>query len=237
MTAERHADQEDGQPDAVASPPCSMHEVDADFAGLSSERSGENLTRWRYSERKRLIAARMALTVAEREAHAKRVARELDTIIPRKDGTIVSLYWPFRGEPDLRPWMTRAAAAGLRTALPIVLAKGQPLVFREWWPGARMERGVWNIPYPADGAFVTPAVVVAPLVGFDAHGYRLGYGGGYFDRTLAGLNPRPIAIGVGHPVTAIASIFPQAYDIPMDWIVTGNGAPARGAKKAAINAS
>ena len=234
MMAEGHADQEDRQPDALASPPCSMHEVDPDFAGLSNERSGENLTRWRYSERKRLIAARMALTVAEREAHAKRVARELDTIVPRTEGTIVSLYWPFRGEPDLRPWMTQACTAGLRTALPIVLGKGQPLVFREWWPGARLERGVWNIPFPADGAFVTPTVVIAPLVGFDTRGYRLGYGGGYFDRTLASLTPRPIAIGVGHPIAAIASIYPQAYDIPMDWIVTGNGSPSR--VEVAINA-
>jgi len=218
-------DEEDRQFDAPASPPCAMHEIETDFAGLSHERAGENLTRWRYSERKRLIAARMALTVAEREAHAKRVACELDTIIPRTDGTIVSLYWPFRGEPDLRPWMARAATAGLRTALPIVLGKGQPLVFREWWPGARLERGVWNIPYPADGALVAPTVVIAPLVGFDARGYRLGYGGGYFDRTLASLTPRPMAIGVGHPNTAIANIFPQAYDIPMDWIVTGEGSP------------
>ena len=218
-------DEEDRQFDAPASPPCAMHEIETDFAGLSHERAGENLTRWRYGERKRLIAARMALTAAEREAHAKRVARELDTIIPRTDGTIVSLYWPFRGEPDLRPWMARAATAGLRTALPIVLGKGQPLVFREWWPGARLERGVWNIPYPADGALVAPTVVIAPLVGFDARGYRLGYGGGYFDRTLASLTPRPMAIGVGHPNTAIANIFPQAYDIPMDWIVTGEGSP------------
>jgi len=215
----------ENQPNALASAPCSMHEVDPDFAGLSNERAGENLTRWRYSERKRLIAARLALTVAEREAHAGRVARELDGIIPRTGETIVSLYWPFRGEPDLRPWMTTACAAGLRTALPLVLGKGQPLVFREWWPGARLERGVWNIPYPADGAFVTPTVVIAPLVGFDARGYRLGYGGGYFDRTLASLTPRPIAVGVGHPIAAIASIFPQAYDVPMDWIVTGEGFP------------
>jgi len=221
-----HPEPDNLQPDAPASAPCSMHEVDPEFAGLLSDgRAKENLARWRSSERKRLIEARLALSVAEREAHGERIARELDSIIPRTGDTIVSLYWPFRGEPDLRPWMTSACAAGLRIALPLVAGKGQPLIFREWWPGARLERGVWNIPYPADGDVITPTVVIAPLVGFDPRGYRLGYGGGYFDRTLAILTPRPLVIGVGHPVTAIASIYPQPYDIPMDWIVTGEGSP------------
>ena len=107
----------------------------------------------------------------------------------------------------------------------MVVAKRTPLIFRSWHPGARLERGVWNIPYPADGALVTPGVVIAPLVGFDPQGYRLGYGGGFFDRTLASLSPRPLAIGVGHPLGALATIYPLPHDIPMDWIVTGDGAP------------
>jgi 5,10-methenyltetrahydrofolate synthetase len=68
-------------------------------------------------------------------------------------------------------------------------------------------------------------VVIAPLVGFDAAGFRLGYGGGFFDRTLAGFASRPLAIGVGHPACAIPTIYPQPHDIPMDWIVTGDGPP------------
>jgi 5-formyltetrahydrofolate cyclo-ligase len=137
----------------------------------------------------------------------------------------VSVYWPFRGEPDLRPWITAIWSKGVRIALPVVVAKGQPLVFREWRPDARLERGVWNIPFPAEGAAVVPTVVIAPLVGFDPAGYRLGYGGGFFDRTLAALDPKPLAIGVGHPVGALATIYPQPHDIPMNWIVTGSASP------------
>lgn len=86
-----------------------------------------------------------------------------------------------------------------------------------------MERGVWNIPAPADGEVLTPDVVLAPLVGFDPDGYRLGYGGGFFDRTLAALSPQPRAIGVGQAVAAIPTIHPQPQDIPMDAIVTEAG--------------
>jgi 5,10-methenyltetrahydrofolate synthetase len=122
--------------------------------------------------------------------------------------------------------MTSAHGRGIRVALPTVVAKARPLIFREWHPGARLKSGVWNIPIPAEGAEVIPTVVIAPLVGFDPDAYRLGYGGGFFDRTLAALSPRPLAIGVGHPVGAIPTIYPQSHDIPMDWIVTGDKTPA-----------
>lgn len=184
-----------------------------------------DVARWRKAERERLIAARLALPVEVRAAHGQRVARDLARIVPQGADTIVSLYWPFRGEPDLRGWMAEAVARGLGVALPVVTAKGQPLQFRAWTPGARLERGVWNIPFPADGAIVAPTVVIAPLVGFDAAGFRLGYGGGFFDRTLASFASRPLAIGVGHPLCAMPTIHPQPHDIPMDWIVTGDEPP------------
>lgn len=176
---------------------------------------------WRADERKRLIAARLALTGTERTAHAERIAKQLDLVVPRCTDTTVSVYWPYRGEPDLRPWMTTAHGAGLRIALPVVVGKGRPLEFREWHPGCRLEKGVLGILFPADGPVVVPTVVIAPLVGFDPDSYRLGYGGGFFDRTLAALSPRPFAIGVGHPVCAIPTIRPLPHDIPMDRIVDG----------------
>jgi 5-formyltetrahydrofolate cyclo-ligase len=172
-----------------------------------------------------LIAARLALSVEERTKHAQQIAGDLDAVVPLAASTIVSVYWPFRGEPDLRPWMAAIWSKGVGVALPVVVAKGQPLVFREWRPDGRLKRGVWHIPFPADGAAVVPTVVIAPLVGFDPAGYRLGYGGGFFDRTLAALDPKPLAIGVGHPVGALATIYPQPHDIPMNWIVTGSASP------------
>lgn len=211
-----------------ASPPCFMHEVAPAYAGLVTDAlQARDVARWRKAERERLIAGRLALSVAEREDHARRVARDLDDLAPRCPGAIVSLYWPFRGEPNLRPWMHAACRAGLRVALPVVVAKAQPLLFREWTPEGRLERGVWNIPFPADGAIVQPTIVIAPLVGFDAACYRLGYGGGFFDRTLATMLAKPLVIGVGHPSQKIATIFPQPHDIAMDWIVTGDAAPIR----------
>ena len=101
----------------------------------------------------------------------------------------------------------------------MVVERARPLVFREWWPGIRMP-GVWGIPVPAEGDAVLPDVLVAPLVGFDAAGYRLGYGGGYYDRTLAALPDRPPAIGVGFEPSWMKTIHPQPHDIPMSLIVT-----------------
>jgi 5,10-methenyltetrahydrofolate synthetase len=159
--------------------------------------------------------------------HAARIAKDLDGFIAIAPETIISVYWPIRGEPDLRPWMTTLCKKGVRIALPAVAGEGLPLLFREWLPGAQMERDAGNIPFPAGGAAILPTILVAPLVGFDAAGYQLGYGGGFLDRTLAHLRPRPLAIGVGYPIGLISTIYPQAQDIPMDWIVTGSGSLIR----------
>ena len=93
-------------------------------------------------------------------------------------------------------------------------------IFREWWPGIPMTHGVWHIPVPAEGEPVSPDILLAPLVGFDGRKYRLGYGGGYYDRTLAGLVTKPRVVGVGFELSRIPTIHPQSHDIPMDLIVT-----------------
>ncbi|MBS1240559.1 MAG: putative 5-formyltetrahydrofolate cyclo-ligase [Proteobacteria bacterium] len=198
-----------------SSPPCSLGEVDPAYAGL------ESLSGWRKAERERLIAARMAIPAEERAALGERIAARLQEALGDPVGLVVSAYWPFRGEPDLKPLLARLREKGARTALPVVVKKAHPLVFREWQSGDRIERGVWNIPIPADGAEVIPDVTIAPVVGFDPQCYRLGYGGGFFDRTLAALLPhKPRLFGVGYEVQAIPSIHPQSYDIPMDVVVT-----------------
>ena len=109
---------------------------------------------------------------------------------------------------------------GGRTALPIVVDKGQPLIFRAYRHGDRLDRGVWNIPIPAEGDPVLPDVVISPIVGIDPDNYRLGYGGGFFDRTLASLPRKPLVIGVGYELQRIVTIYPQPHDIPMDMVVT-----------------
>ena len=132
----------------------------------------------------------------------------------------LGVYWPFQAEFDPRPLIDWVIAQGSAVALPAVVDKKGPLEYRAWRPGEALVDGVWNIPIPEDREVVMPQAVLAPLVGFDRQCYRLGYGGGYFDRTLAALSPRPLAIGVGFEMSQIETIFPQSFDIAMDVIVT-----------------
>ncbi|MCF3934897.1 5-formyltetrahydrofolate cyclo-ligase [Acuticoccus sp. M5D2P5] len=208
-----------------ASPPCSAGEFDP----LAVDpQQAIDVARWRRSERIRLRRERDALSPAARHAASAALAQHLHTLLAKRfdagAGRILSVYWPMKGEPDLRALMAALHAAGVIIALPVVAERAAPLHFRRWSPGARMMRGVWNIPVPADtGETLTPDIVLAPLVGWDGAGYRLGYGGGYFDRTLAALAPRPFAIGVGFSAARLATIFPQPHDIPLDLVVTEAG--------------
>lgn len=186
-----------------------------------------DVARFRRAERARLYALRRAVPAKDRRRAENAVAAALDAALALPPGTVVSGYWPIRGELDLRPWLARLDAAGVAVALPVVSAKAAPLAFRRWRPGARMVRGAaWGIPEPATGERVTPDVVIAPLVGVDARGYRLGNGGGYFDRTLAVLSPREI-VGVGHAFACLPTIYPMPWDIPMTLVVLGDGTVRR----------
>jgi 5,10-methenyltetrahydrofolate synthetase len=178
-----------------------------------------DLAGWRKEERARLIAERMATPADARSRAAESMADRLDAEVAEFAGRTIGIYWPFRAEPDLRDWGRRAIGKGARLALPVVVAKGQPLEFRTWAPGEKLVKGVWNIPVPESGEKVLPDLVVAPLVGFDDAGYRLGYGGGFYDRTLAAMPAKPRTIGVGFAFARLPSIFPQWHDVPMDMLV------------------
>jgi 5,10-methenyltetrahydrofolate synthetase len=215
-------DPDDKDPPRYASPPCFMHEIEE---GAGPGRPSDPVTwadirRWRKAERERLIEARLAIPAKTRAEMAGRIAQGLEAAIGDVKGRMISLYWPFRGEPDLRPWIVSVVERGGRIALPVVIEKGRPLLFRAYRPGDPLEKGVWNIPVPAAGPEVVPGVVIAPLVGFDPQNYRLGYGGGFFDRTLAALPAKPLVIGVGYAMQAIPTIYAQPHDIAMDRIVT-----------------
>lgn len=220
----------DDEAKSCASPPCLAHELDPTyFDPLANDpQQAKDVARWRKAERRRLLTARAALSTIELGEAAQAISRALDTLIgsrfPSLTGRIVSGYWPIRSEPDLRTWLGRQRAAGAITALPVVETRAAPLVFRRWQPGARMIRGHWNIPVPTpDVETVTPEIVLAPLVGWDPAGYRLGYGGGYFDRTLAASSAHPFVVGVGLENARLQTIFPQSHDVPLDAIVTEAG--------------
>lgn len=179
------------------------------------------LTRWRQAERERLLEARLRIPTEVRRRHDRAIRTALENEAGPLEGRTVSVYWPFRGEPDVRPFMETVCARKGRLALPAVVERAEPLVFRRWEPGGPLEEGVWGIPVPpASAEPVVPDLIVVPVVGFDDACYRLGYGGGYYDRTLAALPARPRFVGVGYTLARLPTIHPQPHDVPLDLVVT-----------------
>ncbi|MCV2217228.1 5-formyltetrahydrofolate cyclo-ligase [Thauera sp. Sel9] len=182
--------------------------------------------------RQQAIQAREALDEAKRAWLTARLAGHLGGVIDELAPRTLGFCWPFRAEPDLRDWVRDWLAGDAQrvAALPVVVAAGAAMHFRRWTPGAGMVLDRHGIPHPATPEEVAPEVVIVPLNAFDAAGYRLGYGGGYFDRTLAGMDV--VAIGAGFELGRVPSVLPQPHDRPMDWIVTEAGAAHAGAARA-----
>jgi 5-formyltetrahydrofolate cyclo-ligase len=175
---------------------------------------------WRKTKREELIAARMALPGAAHAEADAAIARRLDACFADIEPCLVGAYWPFRREFNVLPFLDHLLAGGFAIALPVVLGKGQPLEFRAWTRATKLASGVYDIPYPAEGAPLKPSVLIVPLVGFDDDGYRLGYGGGFYDRTLEAASPRPFCLGVGFELGHLSTIHPLPHDIPMNAIAT-----------------
>ena len=178
---------------------------------------------WRKAERARLIAAREVLDAATLEDWRRRMDAHLERAFPGLARARLAFCWPIRGEYDARHLARRLREAGAVTALPVVVAPRTPLVFREWHPGVELANGPLGIPYPVGSPQVSPQAVLLPMNGWDAQGYRLGYGGGFFDRTLAALADKPVVIGVSYELARMDTIRPQTWDIPMDYVVTERG--------------
>lgn len=178
---------------------------------------------WRKTLRARLIDARNALPDETLTRHRQAIDRHLGRGFAGLARGVLAFCWPYKGEYDARFLARAMRARGAATALPVVVASKSPLAFREWHPGVRLEPGVLGIPYPVGSRDAAPDAVLVPLVGFDDAGYRLGYGGGYFDRTLEALERKPVVIGVAYESAHLDTIHPQPHDVPMDWIVTERG--------------
>jgi 5-formyltetrahydrofolate cyclo-ligase len=175
---------------------------------------------WRRTERQRLLALRTAVPSGQRREWGKAIEARLRPLLQEQANIVLGAYWPFQAEFDPRPLIDWLIAQGSAVALPAVIDKKGPLEYRTWRPGDPLVNGVWNIPVPQKRDLVIPHAVLAPVVGFDRQCYRLGYGGGYFDRTLSALSPRPRAIGVGFELSRIETIYSQPFDMPMDAVVT-----------------
>ena len=199
--------------------PCFAHKL---IAGQPVDPdTARDVARFRKAKRAEMYAARKALRSDDRARLTAAIESQLDRAVPDPAGLCIGVYWPIRGEPDLRGWMGRAHHKGAKVCLPVVVGRDQPLEFRPWHPGCPMTRGDWNIPVPAEGAAVRPDLVVSPLVGVDDANFRLGNGGGYYDRTLAAMIPKPRMIGIGFPACRIKTIHPMPWDIPMDEVILG----------------
>jgi 5,10-methenyltetrahydrofolate synthetase len=175
----------------------------------------------RRALRARLLAARAALPDREQRvaALANRVARWLNTMPLAR----LAFFWPIRGEPDLAPTVARwlAADPGRRAALPVV--EGDLLQFAPWTPGTPMRPGDYGIAVPDTDARLNPQLLLVPCVGFDAARFRLGYGGGFYDRTLAALKLRPVTVGVAFECGRVPSIGPQPHDVKLDLVISELG--------------
>jgi 5-formyltetrahydrofolate cyclo-ligase len=136
---------------------------------------------------------------------------------------VVSGFHPFGDEIDTRPLLGQLAGEGWTTCLPVVVGKGMPLEFRRWFAGEPLIAGRWGILRPGDGAeTVEPDVLLVPMLAFDRGGYRLGYGGGFYDRTLAGLRAKKsiTAIGVAYSAQEVDVVPRDAHDQRLDFIMT-----------------
>lgn len=175
---------------------------------------------------RRALLQDRAAAMAAHGATARLALRDryLSTFDP-PPGTVVSAFWPMPGELDLRPLLAALHARGCVCALPVVVAPNTPLVFRTWEPGAALVTSRFGIDEPSpDRPTARPQHALVPLLAFDDDGYRLGYGGGFYDRTLAvlradGTGPL-LAIGVGLEAQRRPSLPREPFDQPLDWLLT-----------------
>jgi 5,10-methenyltetrahydrofolate synthetase len=190
---------------------------------MTSTNMSPELTAWRKSERTRLLRERSALSEETLAGLRSRVDTHIERTFPDLVHGILAFCWPYKNEYDVRHLAAALRRRGATTAMPVVVAPKTPLIFREWHPGVKLADGPLGIPYPVDSREVRPDHVLLPMLGWDAQGYRLGYGGGFFDRTLASLARRPRVIGLSYEQAYMQTIRPQPHDIPVDFVVTERG--------------
>lgn len=207
----------------LASDPCQAgHVGEGAFTGDLG--APADVAAWRQVERLRLRAERRLLTPAMAARNTARIVDHLEPIL-RSIGTtglVIGASWPIRGEPNLMPFL--ATLRGVTLSLAVCTDPPQAMRYRRWAPDATMQRGLWNLPVPLPSAGeVTPDLLLVPLLGWDDACHRLGFGTGYFDRTLAALRPAPFVIGIGLHAARLSTIHPQPHDRACSLILTECG--------------
>ncbi|URI09814.1 5-formyltetrahydrofolate cyclo-ligase [Aquincola tertiaricarbonis] len=173
--------------------------------------------------RRQLQAERLAMIDRhERAMHLQQVLRVW--LVTRKEQTI-GAYWPIKGEFDALPALYRwtEGAPERRIGLPVIDRETKQLRFHVWYPGCPMEEDAFGIPKPKDTEQFQPQMLLVPCVGYGPKGLRLGYGGGFYDRTLAAIEPRPYTVGVGYAHGYLPWLTPEPHDVPLDAMLNENG--------------
>ena len=179
--------------------------------------------------RRALIAQRLALP--DRWQRAEALQRVLRLWLLNQTDTVIGAYWPIKGEFDPLPALHRWKEDGelldepqrRRIGLPVINKQHKTLTFHAWYPGCEMEEDAYGIPKPKNTELIVPTLLFVPCVGYGPGGYRLGYGGGFYDRTLASLQPRPATVGLGYTVGYVDDFEPEAHDQPLDAILNDHG--------------
>jgi 5-formyltetrahydrofolate cyclo-ligase len=177
--------------------------------------------------RQQLIALRQSLSNPLERAEALQQVMRV-WLIDRPD-TVIGAYWPIKGEFNALPALYRWQEAALdgqyrRIGLPVIDKETKSLRFHAWYPGCPMAEDAYGIPKPKDTEEIMPTLLFVPCVGYGPHGVRLGYGGGFYDRTLAALTPRPFTVGLGFAFSYVPDLKPEAHDVPLDAMLTEDGA-------------
>ena len=176
----------------------------------------------RVQWRRDMLARRAGMPIGARAEADRAIGVALTAYLAHFEG-VLGFYWPIQHEFDARPAVTTwlAASNGRRAVLPVVIKRSAPLKFRQWTPATAMQSAGFGTAVPASGDWLNPDALLVPLVGFDDQHYRLGYGGGYYDRTLAALPRRPDTTGIGFKICRLLSIEPQSYDLKLDRLILG----------------
>lgn len=173
--------------------------------------------------RRQLQAERLSMIDRhERAMHLQQVLRVW--LVGRKEQTI-GAYWPIKGEFDALPALFRwtEGAPERRIGLPVIDRETKQLRFHVWYPGCPMEEDAFGIPKPKDTEQFQPQMLLVPCVGYGPKGLRLGYGGGFYDRTLAAIEPKPYTVGVGYAHGYLPWLTPEPHDVPLDAMLNEDG--------------
>jgi 5,10-methenyltetrahydrofolate synthetase len=197
-------------------------------AGIMSTSQDKN-AQHKKELRQVLIAARQNMT--DRVQRAALLQQVMRIWLVGRDDLVIGAYWPIKGEFDPLPALHRWKEDGelidrpepRRIGLPVIDKVHKTLTFHAWYPGCPMEEDAYNIPKPKDTEIIVPTLLFVPCVGYGPGGYRLGYGGGFYDRTLNALQPKPFTVGLGYTNGYVDDLEPEPHDVPLDAILNDNG--------------